>query len=402
MKLLPGSALGLWLAVAAVAAADLYAQEVAGYVRPEYAGSFQADGHFREASKTARRIGPEAVPRQRWAPRPVEVPPWVNLHPIERVVEDAGPRRYSRETFHRKSAWAAFVDHVVTFAYGRQTVLRAPTHVVTDSRTRVIISDPAIPAVHVLDGDDSFRIEGGWGRRLQQPNGIAVDAADNIYVADGVRGTILVYDSEGRYLRQLGTVHGEAMFQQPTGIALDRATGHLYVLDSPSDELVLLDLEGNVLARAGGRRRYAGVSLDHPTEIAVGADVVVVLDRSGFRIQLLDLDCGPLSQFTISDASRRPRTPELALAVDGAGNVYVSTMLGSPELRVYQHDGELIDSLGKSYRTNRRLSALSGAWIDSAGRIYLADPGSSRVLVFERAPVTAFGKTHLHATRTIR
>jgi sugar lactone lactonase YvrE len=91
------------------------------------------------------------------------------------------------------SRLAAFRDDIITFAYGHEKYLIAPQHLTTDSKGRVIVSDPAAAAVHVFDGRASFRIAGGPRRRLQAPNGIAVDSRDNIYVADSQRGLIDVY-----------------------------------------------------------------------------------------------------------------------------------------------------------------------------------------------------------------
>jgi hypothetical protein len=43
------------------------------------------------------------------------------------------------------------LDYVVTFAYGHLRVMREPQNVASDSLQRVLVADPAIPAVHVLD-----------------------------------------------------------------------------------------------------------------------------------------------------------------------------------------------------------------------------------------------------------
>jgi hypothetical protein len=254
--------------------------------------------------------------------------------------------------------------------------------VTTDSRQRLIVSDPTAPALHVLERDRSFRISGGPGQTLQDPAGVAVDAADNIYVADRKRGLVLIFDPQGRFLRPIGLFRGESIFQEPTAIAI--SSGQLFVLDSPANELIVFDLRGNVLRRAGGHHKVNGVSFDLPTEIAVRARRVVVLDAAGTRVQVLDLECRLLHTFPINWVSGRPATPELGLALDSAANIYIGHPAW-PALRIYDQRGHLLTGFGHK---DKDYSAVSGMWVDSADRIYVTDPLSSRVQVFQhRSPL---------------
>lgn len=164
-------------------------------------------------------------------------------------------------------------DRVVTFVYGRERILQAPHRVMVDSRGRILMVDPDIRAVHVLGGGNSFRIEGGPRRRLRMPNGSAVDAADNIYIADSERGLVLVYAPDGTFLRYIGKCGDESLFYSPTAIAIDRNSGILFLLDTPRHVLFVLDLAGNILKRIGaspswirqshGRKHSAGPRPSH-------------------------------------------------------------------------------------------------------------------------------------------
>ena len=111
----------------------------------------------------------------------------------------------------------------MTYAYGRPSVIMSAHYVVTDSQQRLILSDPAAPAVHVLDpqGKTSFRLVCGNGYRVHRPAGVAIDAEDNIYVADSEHGMVAVFDSRGNFLRYIGDYHGEPDYASPQGIAVD-------------------------------------------------------------------------------------------------------------------------------------------------------------------------------------
>ncbi|MBZ5722790.1 MAG: hypothetical protein LAO03_20820 [Acidobacteriia bacterium] len=351
-----------------------------GYTEPELVGIYRPDGRFKKISKLARASDPGP---SRESLRPAEVPPSVDLHPIEHIVEDYEPSAHAIRAAKGRSPIASLRDALVTFAYGRERALQAPTHVTTDSKQRLIIADPGLPAVHVLDltGKNSFRIAGGPQHRMRMPNGVAVDAADNIYVADAKRGIILVYDPQGRFLRYIGSFRGESMFQSPLGIALDRKAGHLYVLDPPVHQLVMLDLEGRVLKRIGNKRSQENRALDYPTEIAMGNDQLLILDAAGSRIQVFDLECNFLKAFTIWTASDPPLVTEMGLALDSSSNIYVSN-LGGSTVRIYDRDGQVRGVLGRQGVGTEDFNAPSGVWIDPTDRIYVADTKNSRVQVF--------------------
>jgi len=345
------------------------------YVAPELVGIYLPDGTFKKTSRRKHLVAPVETSGRR-SLRPIEVPVYVNLHPAEHVVEDYLPPAPARTVYKQRSRMANARDDFITFVYGRERALVAPTHVTTDSKRRLIVTDPAQPALHVLDGARSFRIVGGPRRRLLRPKGVAVDAEDNIYVADGERGMVLIYEPHGKFLRYLASpnLRSERMFQGPTGVAIDRQAGHVYVLDSPAHELVMLDLQGNVLKRVGSfRDKKSGVRFDYPTEVAIGNQALAVLDLGGSRLQVLDLDCKRRAGFHLRAAGFLPPVPEMGLALDSAGNIYVSNA-GSSEVRIYRQDGQFIGSFGHG--------GIAGIWVDSGNRIYAADTQHGRVQVF--------------------
>lgn len=313
-----------------------------------------------------------------------------------RVVDDMEPPAHAMALPDVHSRPAMVRNAVVSFVYGRRQVLQTPQYLTTDSRRRLIISDPGIPAIHVLDsqGKNSFSILGGKGRRLQSPAGVAVDKDDNIYVADSELGMVLVYDQYGRFLRYIGDFNGENMYQGPSGIAIDRNAGHLYLLDGPRHLLFMLDLEGNVLRRTGqtwddnraieltrrsptGPRRFS-----NPTEVAINHDEVVVLDKVGTRVQIMDLQCHLLTSFSVQKASYREASSKNGLALDEHGYVYIS-YAGTSEVRVYSSAGGLMATFGQDGSRLGEFSAPSGLWVDANNRLYVADTANVRVQLFQ-------------------
>lgn len=362
----------------------------------DYLGEYSSDGKFR----TTARIDPgngrvrgrdsSSGPSRGWS-RPSEVPPFVDLHPRERVEENYEPAAHAVTPMKGKSPLALLRDGIATVVYGHERILLAPRHVTVDSRGRILIVDPDIRAVHVLGGANSFRIEGGPRRRLRLPNGIAVDAADNIYIADSERGLVLVYAPDGKFLRYLGKRGDESLFHYPTAIAIDRNSGRIFVLDTPRHLLFVLDLEGNILKRIGRSRpnalgRVVGESipmdLDYPTEVAIGSNEIVVVDSANSRISVMDLQCTPVAQFSIRAVQDPSNMGEGGLSVDLAGNIYVSNSTDS-HIRTYSRLGALLGSFGRHGMEVGEFSSPAGLWIDGASRLYISDTNNGRVQVFQ-------------------
>ena len=403
----------LFLAFAAVAGigaaqpAPPSAADVASGIAPSFAGPFVYVGAYASDGKFHGHSGDAsaAKPDKSWQPdrrassgmRPSEVPGFVDLHPLERVVEDYEPPAHATKPLHARSLLANMRDHLVTFAYGHERALSTPRHVTVDSRGRTIVSDPGLGVVHVLDGKNSFRIPAGANRRLRAPMGVAVDADDNIYVADPERGLVVVFDPSGGFLRNIGKIGDESLFHGPTAIAIDRAAGHMYLLDTPRGMLFVLDLQGNVLHRVGKTRgqgigRFGGfataMDLDEPSAIALGQDRVAVLDYAGSRIRVMNLAFDTLAEFNIRPVTGREAKAEIALGFDSTHNLYVSNAYDS-SVRIYNQGGHLVNSFGHTGTGIGEFSQPSGLWIDAADHVYVADTNNRRIQVFQPAPVVA-------------
>ncbi|MBV9087457.1 MAG: 6-bladed beta-propeller [Acidobacteriaceae bacterium] len=262
--------------------------------------------------------------------------------------------------------------------------LARPYSVITDSRSRLLITDPGIPAVHVFDVEKKkyTMLEGGGGSRFRSPIGIAVDADDNIYVTDSQLGKILVFDSRGKYRRALGALkRGEGFYKRPTGIAIDNAEKKIYVTDTLRDRVYITDMEGTVLKSFGERGDKEG-QFNFPTEVRLSGDSVYVVDAMNFRVQAFDRQGNFRAMFgQIGDVSGSMFRPK-GISLDSEGNIYVVDA-SAESVQVFSRIGELLYRFGRSGTRPAEFELPAGVWIDPKDRVYVADSYNHRVQVFQ-------------------
>jgi hypothetical protein len=101
--------------------------------------------------------------------------------------------------------------------------------------------------------------------RFNNPTGIAVDASGNVYVADSGNSTIRKITSDGLVTTLAGAAEssgsedgtgGAARFSYPNGIAVD-ASGNVYVADSSNSTIRMITSDG-VVSTIGGRPGFKG------------------------------------------------------------------------------------------------------------------------------------------------
>lgn len=358
--------------------------------RLEYVGQFSAEGTFSPLGRHRRWYNKDYRSSNfndagRPLARPIDVPGYVNLHSNERVVQNFLPPVRASQMLTGKTKLGGWRDSLLTFVYGKEQSLAAPQHLTMDSRGRVIVTDPLVPAVHVLDGKNSFRIAGGERRRLQKPNGVAVDADDNIYVVDSGPGLIQVYDPRGNFIRYIGKIDDESLFDYPTGIAIDRKNARMYLLDTPRNLLLVLDLQGHIMKRIGRRSSdEVPVEFLYPTEIALSGDELVVLDSSGSRLQVFNLEGKLLRQintFTSTAPGLPKMAAEMGLGADAEGNIYLTNFRDSG-VRVFTREGKVINSFGRRGALDGQFNCPSGVWVEKEN-LYISDTNNRRISVYK-------------------
>lgn len=196
--------------------------------------------------------------------------------------------------------------------------------------------------------------------RFNNPGGVAVDGAGNVYVADTDNHSIRKISADGTITTwagksgESGSVDGlgaAARFTSPNGIALD-AVGNIYVADRGNHLIRKISPAGQVSTLAGSAGEAglvdgigAAARLSYPTRLALGpngvlyvvdaqTDVVRTVEASGqVGTMKIDVPRGSIVDPTTGSVTRYE--PYFSgIAVDRSGNVFLPDRLNRIVYRI--------------------------------------------------------------------
>jgi sugar lactone lactonase YvrE len=223
-----------------------------------------------------------------------------------------------------------------------------------------ITQDPEgdVVAISPLAGSGTAGHQDETGAKAQfnQPYGVAVDSANNVYVADCLNNRIRKITPEGVVTTLAGTGEGdyldgdgaEAQFNQPYGVAVDSAN-NVYVADTYNHRIRKITITQNpgggddvvtVSTLAGGTQGYldgngATAQFYYPHSATVdSAGNVYVADTHNHRIRKITAGgvvttlagTGEEDYLDGNGAEAKFKYP-YSVAVDSAGNVYVADFI---------------------------------------------------------------------------
>ena len=216
---------------------------------------------------------------------------------------------------------------------------------------------------------------------LVEPQCVAVDAEDRIYVTDSASGKIFVFNPGGKMERVIGALkYGEGYFKRPTGISIDSAAQRIYVRDTLRNQIFEMDMQGNVLRKIGKPGTGNG-EFNFPTELRLTGDSLAVVDAMNFRVQVLDRN-GEF-QYAIGQigdhvgAMFRPK----GVAFDSEGHLYLVDGMWSV-VQAFNREGQLLYYFGELGSTPGKFQLPTGLRIDEQDRIYVVDSFNKRVQVY--------------------
>ena len=219
---------------------------------------------------------------------------------------------------------------------------------------------PAVYTIQTVAGSDSNG-DGGPAQNalLSQAEGIAVDGAGNIYIADAADNRVRKITPDGNIQTVAGTgIAGfagdggpamKALLNQPYGLAVDSA-GDLYIADLGNARVRKIALDGTIQTVAGGGLTVPGGNVSLPA----------------VNVQLLE-----------------PRN----VAVDANGGLYISDFAAHTVYKV--SSSGILSTLAGNGNAGfsgdgaaamlAQLKAPAGLTADASGAVYIADSGNNHI-----------------------
>jgi len=261
---------------------------------------------------------------------------------------------------------------------------------VSDDGDRIYISDKAQNAVFVYDFAKKTSLKIGEKKPLDMPMGLAIDAQENVYVAEQQKKGVSVYDRTGNFLR---FITSDAI-TRPTGVAVDKERKKLYVVDTGKGDtfdhtVKIFDLEGKPLGKLGlGKGNVEGALL-FPTFISVAPNGhVLVSDTLNSRLQEFDADGRFVKSIgKLGNAYGEFDKPK-GVGYDTFGNIYAVDS-GWSNVQIFNSKGQVMLFFGGRGTYPGLMQNPGVLTIDKKNRIYVGDLLNHRVNVYQLVNTTA-------------
>jgi sugar lactone lactonase YvrE len=262
-----------------------------------------------------------------------------------------------------------------------------------NSTIRKITPAGAVTTIAGTSGSSGSTDGIGGTARFNNPSNIAVDAAGNVYVVDSGNQTVRKITPAGVVTTLAGTagqkgdvdgVGAAARFNQPWGIAVD-AAGNVYVADTQNYLIRKITPTGTVTTLAGTRGMRGRVDGDRTTASLLGPRGLTI-DSAG-DLYITDWYGPPAPKLAETSTLVRKVTqhgavstvagnisngPDAAaftdthtITVDGAGNAYVAA---HRNIRKISRQGAV-----STVADSAQFTSLQGVAVDGEGNLLVAD-----------------------------
>lgn len=196
--------------------------------------------------------------------------------------------------------------------------------------------------------------------------------------SDSADDMVYLLDKEG----DLSFFCKEGILLRPTGVAFNKKSQEIWVVESGGHRISIFNKEGGLLKIIGGRGTEPG-QFNFPTHIDIDDEGrVFIVDAMNFRIQIFDHKGVCLSSFgEHGDASGKFARPK-GIAVDREGNIYVADALFNT-IQIFNKEGIFLYYFGRKGSGKGEFVMPSGLQIDDNGYIYVSDSYNNRIQVFK-------------------
>jgi len=211
--------------------------------------------------------------------------------------------------------------------------------------SKIYICDTGIGGLEILDlSENSFEyfIPAGKGQ-LQLPINCHIDSEGNIYIADGNRKQVVIFDQELKYLDEI-TLEGNAkptdLFVDDSKIWISAVDDHKILIYKKSDLSFLRSFPDNIIENEA--------YLYQPANINILDSNIYVSDFGDCRIKIFDTDLNYKKDFGGAGRGFGQFTRPKGISTDNSGNIYVVDA-AFENIQIFNPSGDLLMHFGGTY-----------------------------------------------------
>jgi DNA-binding beta-propeller fold protein YncE len=179
-------------------------------------------------------------------------------------------------------------------------------------------------------------------------------------------------------VRPWGVLPAHIEYGVVSHVAVD-SHDNLYVFQRGEPPVVVFDPTGGYLQSWG-----SGLIADPNGIFITPDDLVVLIDRDGH--QVMGFDTSGNVRFTLGDREhpqlQAPFNHPADVAVAPNGDIYVADGYANSAVHRFSGDGELKQTWGKQGDGPGEFTTPHAVWVDSEGRVLVADRENNRIQVF--------------------
>lgn len=227
----------------------------------------------------------------------------------------------------------------------------------------------------------TYRVAATIGGALSMPSDIAISPTGRLYVVDGGRHQVAVFDLAGTRIATLGERGDEdGRFESPVGIGVDRA-GNVWVADKGNNRLQMFSDDGRF-------RRSIVLEADGdavvPVDVAVSGDgrELFITANNSHRVVVFSSKGEYLRDWGgEGEANGQFRYPA-TITLDAAGNVLVVDVLNQ-RVQKFSPQGTYLASFGGIGGKPGTFFRPKGIAVDDYGNAYVSDSFLGTVQMFD-------------------
>ena len=212
-------------------------------------------------------------------------------------------------------------------------------------------------------------------KQIVKPYGVAIYSS-KIYICDpGMRGIEIIDLEKNAFEYFIPSGLGE--LKLPLNCCLDER-GYLYVADGERLQIVIFDDKGNYVDCFGEAAHFK------PTDVNVTADKIWVANVKNNRVSVYDKENHQLLySFPDSEKGQEDHLYSPTNIYVTADRVYVSDF-GDSKIKIYTHEGLFLKSIGSYGSGIGQLARPKGISVDRKSNVYIVDAGFENTQIFDK------------------